>query len=94
MELFHRAAGSKLANGECLPRHFLHVRVLVAERSARLKADGLWPGCDAPVWAIGCWRVYLNTPEEAKRAVVYVEANPEKESKPRQQWSFVRPYEC
>ncbi|MCX5675040.1 MAG: transposase [Planctomycetota bacterium] len=66
---------------------------LKGRATQRLKADGLWPGCDAPVWAKGCWRVYLNTAEDVKRAVAYVEANPEKESKPRQHWSFVIPYD-
>jgi hypothetical protein len=59
----------------------------------RLKAEGLWPCLAAPVWAEGCWRVYLDEPGNVRRAIAYVEANPEKEDKPRQQWSFVTPYD-
>ena len=65
---------------------------LKGRATQRLKTEGLWPGGDAPVWAKGCWRVYLNTAEDVKRAIAYVEANPEKENKPRQHWSFVTPY--
>ncbi|MBM4019376.1 MAG: hypothetical protein FJ288_13820 [Planctomycetes bacterium] len=65
---------------------------LKARATQRLKAEGLWPDPDAPVWAKGCWRVYLNAPEDVRRAVAYAEANPEKEGKPRQRWSFVIPY--
>jgi len=58
----------------------------------RLGADGLWPDPARPVWAGRSWKVFLFTPEDMRRAIAYVEANPEKEGKPRQRWSFVRPY--
>jgi REP element-mobilizing transposase RayT len=66
---------------------------LKGRATQRLKADGLWPCSAAPVWARGCWRVYLNTLHDINRAIAYVEGNPEKERKPRQHWSFVTPYD-
>ncbi|MBL7140163.1 MAG: transposase, partial [Planctomycetes bacterium] len=58
----------------------------------RLVADGLWPDAEQPVWGKNSWKVFLDSPEDVHRAVAYVEANPEKEGKPRQRWSFVRPF--
>jgi REP element-mobilizing transposase RayT len=65
---------------------------LKGRATQRLKTDGLWPADERPVWAKGCWRVYLNSAEDVRRAVAYVEANPAKEGKPRQHWSFVTPF--
>jgi len=58
----------------------------------RLAADGLWPDADRPVWGKNSWKVFLDSPADVHRAVAYVEANPEKEGKPRQRWSFVSPF--
>jgi len=55
----------------------------------RLKEDGLWPDPAQPVWGKKTWKVFLYEPEDVHRAVAYVEANPEREGKPRQRWSFV-----
>ncbi len=44
-------------------------------------------------FARSLWKVYLDTVEDIRRAVTYVEANPLKEGKPRQRWSFVTPLE-
>ena len=40
-------------------------------------------------WAAKQWKVYLDSEEAIEAAIGYVEANPEKEGKPRQTWSFV-----
>lgn len=40
-------------------------------------------------WAEKGWNVYLNTEKDIERAIRYVEANPGKENKPKQSWSFV-----
>ena len=64
---------------------------LKTRATQRLKAEGLWFDDSRPVWAEGCWRVYLDTPADVRRAVKYVEDNPEKEGKQRQRWSFVTP---
>jgi len=58
----------------------------------RLVADGLWPNTEHPVWGKKSWKVFVYSPEHVQQAIAYVEANPEKESKPRQRWSFVRPF--
>ena len=64
---------------------------LKTRATQRLAAEGLWPADRPPVWAHGGWKVFLDEPKDVARAVAYVEANPEKEGKPRQHWSFVRP---
>jgi REP element-mobilizing transposase RayT len=53
------------------------------------RLDGRAPMC----WAAKLWKVYLDSEEDIARAVAYVEANPIKEGKPRQQWSFVTPFQ-
>jgi hypothetical protein len=40
-------------------------------------------------FARGEWKVYLDTEEEVRRAIAYVEENPLKEGKRRQRWGFV-----
>jgi len=57
-----------------------------------LATAGLWPDAEHPVWGRKTWKVFLNSPEDVQRAIAYVEANPEKEGKPRQRWSFVAPF--
>jgi REP element-mobilizing transposase RayT len=48
--------------------------------------DGSFPS----PWAQKYWKVFVDTEEYVKRAVDYVECNPEKEGKKKQKWSFVR----
>ncbi len=43
------------------------------------------------MWARGLWKVYLDSAADLRRAVRYVEDNPEKEGKRRQTWAFVSP---
>lgn len=43
-------------------------------------------------WGKGQWKVYLDDAQAIESAINYVEANPEKEGKPRQTWSFVTPF--
>jgi len=76
------------------------VRLLKAEASSKLAEDGLhplarWPQQDGSFptpWARKCWKVFLNSAEDIDHAVGYVEANPEKEGKRPQRWSFVIPF--
>jgi REP element-mobilizing transposase RayT len=73
------------------------VRLLKAEASHQLHTDGrhplaAWPQEDGSLpspWARNCWKVFLNTDEDIRRAVRYVENNPLKEGKRPQRWSFV-----
>ena len=43
-------------------------------------------------WAEEGWAVFLDTVEQMRQAIEYVQRNPEKEGLPRQQWSFVVPF--
>lgn len=56
-------------------------------RQKQARPDGRRPKC----FARGEWKVYLD-PDDVRRAINYVERNPLKENKRRQQWSFVTPY--
>jgi REP element-mobilizing transposase RayT len=40
-------------------------------------------------WARNCWKVYLDTHADVRRAIRYVEENPSKMRFKRQRWSFV-----
>jgi REP element-mobilizing transposase RayT len=55
---------------------------------AAYKADG---GRVPKCWVRGQWKVYLDE-EDVTRAIRYVEKNPLKEGKKKQEWSFVREY--
>jgi REP element-mobilizing transposase RayT len=55
--------------------------------------DQVGPGCALPSpWGVGLWKVFLDSPEDIRRAIDYVEANPVKAGKKKQQWSFVVSY--
>ena len=53
------------------------------------KPDGEIPRC----WARRGWKVFLDSVDDIERAISYVEDNPVKEGKRRQNWTFVKPYE-
>ena len=51
------------------------------------------PGQRPPrMWAEHEWKVFLDSEEAIENAIHYVEENPVKEGKPKQNWSFVRPF--
>jgi REP element-mobilizing transposase RayT len=45
------------------------------------------------MWARGEWKVFLDSVEDIRRAIRYVENNPLKEGKKRQQWNFVTAFD-
>jgi REP element-mobilizing transposase RayT len=73
------------------------VNLLKGAASRQLEREGLHPFLDhrradgtlPSPWASKCWKVYLDTPEDVRRAVKYTEDNPVKEGKRRQEWSCV-----
>jgi len=76
------------------------VRLLKGAATKQLVLEGVHPlseyctaGNTVTPWGDRKWKVFLDTDEAIENAIRYVEANPEKEGKPRQRWSFVRPYE-
>jgi len=52
------------------------------------KRDGKLPS----MWGEQQWKVYLDTDEAVENAIRYVEENPMKEGKSRQNWSFIAAY--
>jgi len=73
------------------------VNLLKGEATKQLKEQLLHPhrqsaGSDGKLpsmWAERQWKVFFDNEEEIEGAIRYVEENPEKEGKPRQNWSFV-----
>jgi REP element-mobilizing transposase RayT len=74
---------------------------LKGEATSQLIADRMHPfqqlaapGVRPPkCFARGQWKVYLDTVDDVRRAIQYVEDNPLKEGKRRQRWSFVTPWD-
>jgi REP element-mobilizing transposase RayT len=86
-----------------IERHRLAAEQLVSQLKAaatrQLLAESLHPFRDIAeggrvpkCFARGQWDVFLDSVEEIRRAIGYVEKNPEKEGLLRQTWSFVRPF--
>ncbi len=82
-------------------RHRLNMEQLVRQlkgaATKALEACGLRPNLDhrkeigdkPPVWSHGKWVGYLDCEPAIFDAIGYVERNPEKEGRPRQDWRFV-----
>ncbi|MFH0983326.1 MAG: hypothetical protein V2A79_17545 [Planctomycetota bacterium] len=74
------------------------VNLLRGAASRQLLAEGLHPfagypkpdGATPSIWGRGLWKVFLDTPEDVRRAIQYVQENPVKEGKPAQKWWFVK----
>lgn len=49
--------------------------------------------CDHPVWGGPGWKVFLDSVDDVRRTVRYVEMNPIKARRPAQDWDFVTPYD-
>lgn len=77
-------------------RHDRNIRAIVGHLKGRatqhLLAGGLWSNRGRPIWARKSWAVFLDSPDDIRRAIAYVEENPQKEHKPRQRWSFLTEY--
>lgn len=48
---------------------------------------------DHPVWAQGGWKVFLDSPDDIRRTIKYIDDNPVKMRLPKQLWSFVTAYD-
>jgi REP-associated tyrosine transposase len=87
-----------------IERHRLEVEKLVLQLKSfatrQLIDEGIHPfkdsnaDCARPpkCFARGEWKVFLNSPDDVRRAIGYVENNPLKEGLRPQRWSFVTPY--
>ena len=73
---------------------------LRSSATRKLNADGFNPmlqfktpaGYVPTLWTHGEWKVFLNSVPDMNRAIRYVENNPVKEGKRRQNWTMVGPY--
>ena len=73
--------------------------LLKGAATRKLIEDGRHPlsryakeGRPPQMWARRRWKVYLDTDAAIENAISYVIENPLKEGKPRQDWSFVKPF--
>jgi REP element-mobilizing transposase RayT len=46
-----------------------------------------------PIWGGPGWKVFLDSPDDVRRTVGYIEQNPVKIGLPGQQWEFVKEYD-
>jgi REP element-mobilizing transposase RayT len=89
-----------------LPRHpNLTIEELVGflKRAAtrELRAEGIHPlrdhpKCDGSLptpWVLGGWNRFLNDEDDIRGAIDYVVKNPTKIGLPKQNWSFVTPFD-
>jgi REP element-mobilizing transposase RayT len=71
---------------------------LKARATQQLRAEGIHPferfadvdGSVPTMWAGKYWKVFIDNDEHFDKAVDYVDRNPAKERKKRQDWNFVR----
>jgi REP element-mobilizing transposase RayT len=77
-------------------KHRNHAEAMIAHLQsvshAKLLEIGLAPP-EHPVWTKGGWKVFLDSPEEVRSRIRYVECNPKKGGLPSQSWPFVVPYD-
>jgi hypothetical protein len=57
-----------------------------------LREAGLRPS-DHPVWAQGDWKVFLDSPDDIRRTIRYINLNSPKHRLPEQRWPFVIEYD-
>ncbi len=67
-------------------------RQLVKEKLHPLTAHKDSQGRTPTPWTEDGWYVFLDSPDEIRSRIQYVEQNPVKQGLPRQRWSFVTPY--
>ncbi len=68
-------------------------RLQDASRSVILESPQFAHGPEHPVWGVPGWKVFLNTQDDIRRMIRYVEQNPVKIGKPMQRWPFVKEYD-
>ncbi|HEY8750662.1 MAG TPA: hypothetical protein VIM11_21940 [Tepidisphaeraceae bacterium] len=68
------------------------IQDLQRESHIALRSAGFFD-LDHPVWG-GCgWKVFLDSPQDIRRIIQYINSNPGKAGRPAQNWSFVREYD-
>ena len=58
----------------------------------RLSTGGAVPD-GHPVWTLGGWRGFLDSPDAVRGVIRYVQQNPTRAGLPAQHWIFVKPYD-
>ncbi len=75
-------------------KHLAEEMIVNFQASSQLRCMHLRlrPG-DHPVWGGPGWKVFLETAEEIRRTIRYIEENPIKARRPSQRWPFVQLYD-
>jgi REP element-mobilizing transposase RayT len=63
------------------------------ERSRQALIEAGRRPMDHPVWGGPGWKVFLNTPDDFRRVVKYIQENPIKAGRAAQRWEFVKEYD-
>lgn len=76
-------------------KHRYHAEEMIADfqgesRLAMIRRDDV-PG-EHPLWGGHGWKVFQDSPDDVKRTIRYINDNPVNYRIPRQNWTFVTPY--
>ena len=78
-----------------IQRHVRSIRQIIGHLKARatsaIRSETRLQG-GRPIWGAHGWNIFLTSDEDVRRAIRYVQANPTKDNRPRQHWSFVREF--
>jgi len=74
-------------------RHQAEEMIEVLQDASRLAVQGLGiRKADHPVWSEGGWKGFLETADDFRAIIHYIEQNPIKIGRPLQRWDFVSEY--
>jgi len=62
-------------------------------REGILSSEETRHASEHPVWGGPGWKVFLDTQDDIRRTIDYIEQNPVKIGQPIQCWDFVKPYD-
>ncbi|MBI1370781.1 MAG: hypothetical protein GC162_19265 [Planctomycetes bacterium] len=76
-------------------RHAQKIETIVGQlkgaATKQMKSENLHPPAATP-WVRRCWKVFLDTEDDIRRAIEYVERNPIKDGLRPQHWAFTTPF--
>lgn len=75
-------------------RHRAEDMIENLQRASRLRLSTSRAVSDGhPIWTLGGWRGFLDSPDAVRAVIRYVERNPSRSGLASQKWPFVQPYD-